>query len=100
MSAFGTPMEACDCTTFHWPCSRISTPVIRTGRSPPARTREAPAPLSPGDIALDVNVDVIGYRPDAVAAAGGGHGIHDLRARPPLLGVGPDMDGIGTLRET
>jgi hypothetical protein len=26
---------------------------------PPARTREAPAPLSPGDIALDVNVDVI-----------------------------------------
>src|SRR5215510_12265152 len=60
-------MEACDCTTFHWPSSRAKTPVIRTGRS----------------------------RPPAV----GGHGGHDLLARPPLIGVGADVNGIGTLRE-
>jgi len=37
-----------------------------------ARTGEAPAPLGPGDIALDVDVDVIGYRLDVVPAAYGG----------------------------
>src|ERR1017187_2120815 len=63
-----------------------------------ARTRETPAPLSPGDIALDVNVEFVGYRLDVVPA-GGGYSIHDLIARVPLFGVSPDMDGIGTLRE-
>src|ERR1035441_2037293 len=63
-----------------------------------ARTRETPAPLSPGDIALDVNVEFVGYRLDVVPADGG-CSIHDLIARVPLFGVSPDMDGIGTLRE-
>src|ERR1035441_2525475 len=61
--------------------------------------RETPVPLSPGDIALDVNADVVGYHLDIVRAAGGGHGIHDLLARLPLLAVSPDMDAIVTLRE-
>ena len=61
------------------------------------RARETPVPLSPGDIALDVNVDIVGYHLDVVRAADGGDGIHDLIARLPLPGVGPDMGAIVTL---
>src|SRR5215472_4699180 len=41
---------------------------------PAARFGEPPAPLRPGDVALDMNVDVIGYRLDLLRPAGGGHG--------------------------
>ncbi len=64
MSAFGTAMEACDCASFHWPPSRTkhtdqpyrSCGAVGTGKRPP--------PFDPGDIALDVNVDIVGDRPD------------------------------------
>jgi hypothetical protein len=36
---------------------------------------------------------------DLVRTADGGHSVYDLLARPPLFGVGADMNGIGTLRE-
>jgi hypothetical protein len=64
---------------------------------PAVRSDEPPAPLHPGDVALDMDVDVIGYRLNLVRTAGGGHGVHDLLARPPLIGVGADVNGIGTL---
>jgi hypothetical protein len=62
------------------------------------RIRKAPAPLSPRGIAQDVNIEVVCHHLDVVVT-GGGHGIEDLLARLPLTGVGPDVDGIRTLRK-
>jgi hypothetical protein len=55
---------------------------------------EPPAALHPGDITLDVNVEVVGDRLD-VAVATGGDLIEDLLAGPPLLSVGADLHGTG-----
>lgn len=65
---------------------------------PATRIREAPAPLSPRDIAQDVNVDVVCHHLNVVVADRG-HGIDDLLARSPLTGVRPDVDSIRTLRK-
>src|SRR5260370_6296103 len=49
-----------------------------------ALIRETPASLSPSDIALDVDVDVLGCPPDVLPVTSGGHGIHEPPRRPPL----------------
>jgi hypothetical protein len=94
ISASGTPTKACDCTAIlaNEDGGHPHRPL------PATRTREAPAPLSPRDIAQQVNVDAACHHLNVVVA-GRGHGIDDLLAGPPLTGVRPDVDSIRTPRK-
>src|ERR1039457_3036034 len=56
-------MEACDCTTFHWPFSRIRTQVIRAGRSPPSARVTSVQPLE----------RLLDHLADLVPGPGSGH---------------------------